>query len=47
MGNAEGLGALMEEVRATNAHIGTCGIKRGVGQSTVSMTSACCPRKAS
>jgi len=30
---------LMEEVKATNAAIGRCGVKRGVGQSTVSMTS--------
>jgi D-amino peptidase len=29
---------LMEEVEATNAHIGRCGVKRGVGQSTVTMT---------
>ena len=29
---------LMEEVRATNRYIGTCAVKRGVGQSTVSMT---------
>jgi D-amino peptidase len=31
---------LMEEVRAANPHIGICGVKRGVGQSTVSMTPA-------
>lgn len=29
---------LMEEVRAANSHIGTCAVKRGVGQSTISMT---------
>ncbi|CAN5313711.1 M55 family metallopeptidase [soil metagenome] len=29
---------LMAEIAATNAHIGRCGVKRGVGQSTVSMT---------
>ena len=29
---------LMEEVQSTNAHIGCCGVKRGVGQSTVTMT---------
>jgi D-amino peptidase len=29
---------LMEEIAATNRHIGRCGVKRGVGQSTVSMT---------
>ncbi|MGE0007071.1 MAG: M55 family metallopeptidase [Parvibaculaceae bacterium] len=29
---------LMEEVRSTNAHIGRCGVKRGAGQSTVTMT---------
>jgi D-amino peptidase len=31
---------LMEEVRATSRHIGTCAVKKGVGQSTVSMTPA-------
>jgi D-amino peptidase len=31
---------LMEEVRAANPHIGTCAVKRGIGQSTVSMTPA-------
>jgi D-amino peptidase len=29
---------LMAEVESTNAHIGRCGVKRGVGQSTVTMT---------
>jgi len=29
---------LMEEVKSTNAAIGRCGVKRGVGQSTVTMT---------
>ncbi len=29
---------LMEEVKAINAAIGRCGVKRGVGQSTVTMT---------
>jgi D-amino peptidase len=29
---------LMEEVKATNAAIGRCGVKRGVGQSTITMT---------
>ena len=29
---------LMEEVQATNAQIGRCAVKRGVGQSTVTMT---------
>ncbi len=29
---------LMEEVKSTNGAIGRCGVKRGVGQSTVSMT---------
>ncbi len=29
---------LMAEVESTNAHIGRCGVKRGIGQSTVTMT---------
>ncbi|MGE0240449.1 MAG: M55 family metallopeptidase [Parvibaculaceae bacterium] len=29
---------LMDEVKSTNANIGRCGVKRGVGQSTVTMT---------
>jgi D-amino peptidase len=29
---------LMEEIHATNRHIGTCAVKKGVGESTVSMT---------
>jgi D-amino peptidase len=29
---------LMEEVKSTNAHIGICAVKRGIGQSTVTMT---------
>lgn len=29
---------LMEEVKSTNAAIGCCGVKRGVGQSTITMT---------
>ncbi len=29
---------LMDEVKATNGAIGRCGVKRGVGQSTVTMT---------
>jgi D-amino peptidase len=31
---------LMEEVRTTNPHIATCGVKQGVGQSTISMTAS-------
>jgi D-amino peptidase len=31
---------LMDEVKATNHHIGTCAVKKGHGQSTVSMTPA-------
>lgn len=31
---------LMDEVKATNHHIGTCGVKHGRGQSTVSMAPA-------
>jgi len=29
---------LMEEVKSTNVAIGRCGVKKGVGQSTLSMT---------